>query len=372
MLNFYIKNWILPTLIGVIVLVSIGLYGCLEQIDLPPPMGEEEALVIQGTVLKSSPSIISVSISSLFTFNAISQRRVSAKLVEVLDETGRALEVPELGQGLYGIEIPDNYPDFSIEFGKSYQLHVVTRDDREYFTSYEPLNEVIKPDSLSLEIVEVQVLDADGMITSKDKLRVSVSTSTYSVELDQPARLKWDVERTYRVTDSSPFPVVPLKTCYLTEQVVGSNLRVFDANESTSDRLEKFKIYESSLSSAFAEGAYVHIYQQSISAGAYKYWSEAISLIERTGNMFEPTAGVISTNLRNPDNSDDLVFGYFYCYAQDTMRVYISPDFAKNPRPTCPPIGGARDIWGQCTVPVCCDCLSPLRSTLEKPEYWTH
>ena len=371
MMRFSIKNILKAAIISTAVILAIGQYSCLDQIDLPAPPGVEDALVIQGSIIKSTPSVIFVLVSELFDFTSNTLKPVNVRLVEVMDENGVILKIPEAGLGRYRIEIPDGSPDFSVEFGKSYQLHVVTRDGREYFTNYEPLYELPVPDSLSMEVFEATVVAADGSLSTKDKVRVQVYTSTDIPGMEDRARLKWDVERTYRVTDSPPGLFDPIKVCYLTENVVGANLQVVDGNDRTTDRVDEFTVYESTITSAFGEGMYVNVYQQSISAGAFEYWRQVKLLIERSGNMFEPPAGRISTNLTNPNDPDDDIFGYFYCYTQDTIRLYIDPEDVMSPPPSCPPPGGVLNEAGDCAVAVCCDCLSHLRSTLAKPEYWT-
>lgn len=370
-MRYNAKNVLKSAFILTVAVLSFSQYSCLEQIDLAPPPGVEEALVIQGSIFKSTPSVIFVLVSELFDFTSNTLKPVNAKLVEIIDENGVTLEIPEAGLGRYQIEIPDGFPDFSVEFGMSYQLHVETRDGREYFTSYEPLYEVPVPDSLSMEVFEATVVAADGTLTTKDKVRVSVYTSTDITGMQDRARLKWGVERTYRVTDSPPGSLNSPKVCYLTDNVVGANLQVVDGNDRTTDRVDDYTLYESTITSSFSEGMYVHVYQQSISAGAFEYWRQVQLLIERSGNMFEPPAGRISTNLTNPNDPDDDVFGYFYCYTQDTIRLYIDPEAVMSPPPTCPPPGGVLNEAGDCSSPVCCDCLSHKRSTLAKPEYWT-
>ncbi len=370
-MRFNTKNIFRSAFILTVAILSFGQYSCLDKIDLAPPPGVEEALVIQGSIFKSTPSVIFVLVSELFDFTSNTLKPVNARLVEIIDEDGVVLEIPEAGLGRYQIKIPDGFPDFSVEFGKSYQLHVETRDGREYFTNYEPLYDVPEPDSLSMEVFVATVVAADGTLTTKDKVRVSVYTSTVLPGMEEAARLKWGVERTYKVTDSPPSVFDTSKVCYLTENVVGANLQVVDGNDRTSDRIDDFGLYESTITSAFGEGMYVHVYQQSISAGAFEYWRQVQLLIERSGNMFEPPAGRISTNLSNPNDPEDDVFGYFYCYTQDTIRIYIDPESVMSPPPSCPPPGGVLNEAGDCAVAVCCDCESHLRSDLSKPEYWT-
>ena len=357
----------------VVVLLAVATFqiGCLDEIELPAPEGVEEAFVIQGSIVKGDPSTIRVSVTRLFDFTGGSLTPVNVLLAEVEDENGVKLKLPEIAPGLYGVDLPKGSPDFEVEFGKSYKLHVAARDGREYFTGYEALLPVPVADSTSYDVVEVEVFDEEGNIELKEKVRVVVHTTTDVPGQEKRARLKWDVERTYKLTDTPLQPTDSSKTCYLTENVVGNNVLVVDGNDRTTDRVDNFPVYESSVTSAFAEGMYVTVYQQALTEGAAQYWEEVKLLVERTGNMFEPPAGEVSTNLSNPADDDDKVYGYFYCYAQDTLRQYISPESVGSPNDACPPPGGLLTEDGRCAAPVCCDCFSHPNSTIDKPEYWT-
>ena len=118
----------------------------------------------------------------------------------------------------------------------------------------------------------------------------------------------------------------------------------------------------------FAQGYYYTVYQRSLTKGAFEHWEQTKQVIERTGNLFEPPAGRINSNFRNIEAPNDLgVFGYFSAFAQDTLRLYISPEEVGSPQLQCPrvPIQG-----NPCPVSACCDCLIEPGSKLEKPDFW--
>ena len=345
--------------------------SCLDEITLPAPEGVEQALVIQGFIRKDDTSLVSITVTRLFDFTASTARPVNVKLAEVIDDEGNVLNLPEAALGLYQTQVVEGDPDFRVEIGKSYQLHVEARDGREYFTNFEPLLEVPKIESARVEVFEETVIDDEGNSSVKEKLRLLVNTSTSIPGQTEPSRLKWDVRRVYKVTDTPILPTDSSKVCYITDEIINSEIPVLDGTERTTGLVTDFQIYDSNISSIYGEGTYLNLFQQGISTGAYQYWNEVSLLTNRTGNMFEPPAGQISTNLYNPNDPDDLVFGYFYCYAQDTMRVFISPAEVGSPAPQCPPPGGLLTEDGRCAVTVCCDCLDAPLSTTTKPEYWT-
>lgn len=350
-------------------LMGVSQMSCLEEIQLEAPEGIADALVIQGSILKGNPSIIRVTINKVFDFTGSTVPPVNVALAEVIDEQGRKLKLEELALGLYGFDVEEGNPDFEIEFGSSYQLHVRARDNREYYTNYEPLLPVPEATSIGLETITVDIINNQGENDTEDKFRFTINTPLASPDANGNSRLKWDVERVYKFSDTPISPLVQMKTCYLTDNVVGSELQTLDGTKATGD-LNDYPLYTTSIDWYFAEGYYLNVYQQGLSEGALKYWQEASALANRSGNMFEPPAGKISTNLMNPNDPEDEVYGYFYAYAQDTTRLYVSPEMAGNPGVRCPPPQGLIAEGGGCAAPICCDCFNHPNSTTSQPEWW--
>ena len=365
------RNPIIKIVTGAVLAMSLLYLGCLEQIDLKAPSGTEQALVIQGSVRKGVPSVVRVEISRLFDFTANTVQPVNVRSVEVEDEQGVIVLIPEIALGVHSIDIPAGFPDFEIAFGKSYRLHVEARDGRRYTTSYEPLHEVPEAGTLKSGVIQVDIVNELGEFDKRDKLAITIDTDIALAGSEEKAHLKWDIERTYKVTDTPILATDSAKVCYITENVVGTSLTVLNGNDFVTDAVVDFPIFESQITSFYGEGAYITVYQQSLSAGAYDYWYQITQLVDRTGNMFEAPAGKLTTNLQNVDNPDDEVFGYFYAFAEDTTRIFIEPESFSSPRPLCPPPGGILTQGGTCAAPLCCDCLSANNSTTLKPEFWT-
>ncbi|RLD21530.1 MAG: hypothetical protein DRI69_03810 [Bacteroidetes bacterium] len=331
----------------------VGTLSCLDVIHFPAPAGVEEALVFQGTILKGNPSVVRVQVNQLFDFTAASLLPVCVKVMELEDVEGNTVRLPEVRKGLYEMEFQTGSQSVEIVFGNSYRLHTITHDGREYMTSFEPLHDVPKPDSIVLDTIEIDVINSLGELAKKKKFLFSINTPIIVLGQAEKSYLKWDIERTYKLTDSRQ------KVCYITEYVVGTALKVLNGSAVSMDHIEEFPLHQSSIIFPYAEGLYMSIYQQSLSAGAYEYWDQIVQLVVRTGNMFEPRVGTVVTNFRNVNDPNEQVFGYFYATTADTIRIYISPEDANFPKPFCP-----------IESDICANCLSTPRSTLTKPDYW--
>ncbi len=354
------------TLAGALLFTS-----CLDTIDLDAPEGISEALVIQGELIKGDPSVANVNVTRLFDFTAQSRFGVSVFSVEVFDMDGNSVRLTEGRPGEYTVEIPSSSP-LQVEVGHEYFIRVASRDGRTFESLPESIVQGDEIEDLWFEINQEEIIDEFGDVTLKDKLQLFISTTVLNPEDGSPTRLKWDVRRNYKITDSPIFPWEEEKVCYIDDNPQGNNLLIEDGTTRANDRIDSLQVFESVISSFYAEGAYLTVFQQAITQTTYEYWNEVEQLLNRTGGMFEPVAGEIRTNIFNIEDPTDLTYGYFSVYVQDTARIYISPDTVGNPMEACPPMGGVTNLNGDCNVRVCCDCLDALGSSIEKPGYWEY
>lgn len=355
------------------VLLTLGLFfiACLDTIDLESPAGVSQALVIQGELVKGDPSVAYVNVTRLFDFTAQSRFGVSVRSVEVWDMNGNSETLREGRPGEYVAEIP-NTSALAVEVGEEYYIRVEARDGRIFESRPESILQGDQIEDLWFEVNEEEIIDEFGDVTFRDKLQLFISTTVLNPEDGMPTRLKWDVRRNYKITDSPIRIWEEEKVCYIDDNPQGNNVLVMDGTSRTNSRIDSLQLFESVINSFYAEGAYMNVYQQAISLTTYQYWEEVEQLLNRTGGMFEPVAGEIRTNIFNVDDPTDLTYGFFSAYVQDTARIYISPESVGNPMEACPPIGGVVNLNGDCNVRVCCDCLDAIGSSIDKPNYWEY
>lgn len=351
-------------------MLTLLVTACLDEIDLNPEEEEYKRMVVLGKVVKGSPSSVLVYVTETFDFETREiPRGIQDATVTVRDDQGHSLQLlPGSEAGIYQLEIPDNHPDFKVETGRSYHLRVVTENGKQYESAAEPLVDVPGPAQLNVSKTTKLIVDNLGEFSPVDILEFSVNTPLTAPGNPEKARLRWEIKEAYKLTDS-PLLGGTLKTCYITVDQNATKVRVFNGSELFSEELTGHVVYDTRIDYRFSEGYYLNVIQESVSEGAYEYWRETSELINRTGSMFESPVGKISTNFRSLDDEKEDVFGYFYATAQDTIRLYISPEFVGSPQRLCPPRnpppGGS-----PCPIPACCNCLLEDNSTTEKPGYW--
>ncbi|MEO0338497.1 MAG: DUF4249 family protein [Bacteroidota bacterium] len=352
-----------------LLLLTIGLISCLDPIDLDIPRGFEETLVIQSVLTRGNPSVIDLNVSRLFDFTPESLERVNVRVVELSDDDGNNMEVKRVGIGTYQ-HVFTGAESISVEVGKSYKVRVSTFDGRVLESTLEPLLDVPEIDSIQFVDARREIAIPDQEVRFDSVIRFSLNTPLAAPNTDQNVGLLWDVKGVFELTDSPTVFGVSQKTCYITRSLDITNVKVFDGYNTDATEVRDQFLYETPFTFVFAEGFFLEVTQSSLSPGAVSYWDQINELLEREGDMFEAPAGQLTTNLVNINDPEDKILGYFYATSTSTERVYVSPEFARNPRKHCPPPADIPAPPGGCALPLCCDCLDEPISTTLRPGYW--
>ncbi len=366
----YQSNKNLFALVGISLgLLAFALTSCLDQIDLQVPKGTEQAIVIQGSLVLGSPSKALITVTRLFDFTPDGLKRVNVRSVVLSDESGSNVELDKISNGTYYGEFPAGNPLLSVELGKSYKIDVSTFDGRSYESEWEPLLEVPKVKEVNADFIQQEIRIDDSERKLEDFLRFSVDTDLSVAGQDNRSAMKWTVFRTYKITDVPTAFNGESKVCYVTENPDVSSIITFNGSDIRDASLSNFRVLDARVDHKFAEGAYIQVVQESLSPGAYEYWSQVSDILSRDGNMFESPAGKIKSNFNNISDPSDEAFGYFYVTQHDTMRLYVPSELAGNPGNLCPP-----DLppppGGGCPLAICCNCLDEDGSTTVKPSFW--
>ncbi len=352
-----------------LLLSTIGIVSCLDPIDLDIPKGFDETLVIQGVLERGNPSVIDLNVSRLFDFTPESIERVNVRVVELRDDEGNSMEIERVGIGTYRHVFTGAEP-ITVEVGQSYKVRISTFDGRVLESSLEPLLDVPEIDTITYEDIQRELVFPDQEIRFDSAISFSLNTPLTPPNSDQKVGLLWDIRGIFELTDSPTVFGVTQKTCYITRSLDITNIRVFDGYTTDATELRGKHLYETPINFVFAEGFFLEVTQSSLSLGALKYWTQVNQLLEREGDMFEAPAGQLSTNFVNVNDPDDNPTGYFYATSTSVDRVYVSPEFARNPRAHCPPPPDIPAPPGGCALPLCCDCLDEEVSTTLRPAFW--
>ena len=358
-------------LIGIFGL-SIFLGACIDRIDFERPQTLEDAIAIQGKLVKGSPSRVNVSIRKVLDFKS-APRFVKARSVTLLDDAGNAIDLDTNAEGIYYKIIHDEEPRISIRYDKSYKIKVETFEDLVFESALESIIPSPTPTKLTAHRIKKEGRNAIGDVILRDDFIGFVIDTPLEVSPNAGnVKLLWEIEATHQLTDfpaprSCTATVIDeqSKICYVTTSPVanfipldGTRLSVNRISDTISDAVIR--------SPQFAEGYYLTVQQQAVTAEVFEYWSQVNVVNTRTGSMFEAPVGQVKTNIKNLTNPAEEVFGYFYATEEKVIRAYVPPELAENPKPACPDIIGERSQQSS----NCCNCLTIDGATAEKPVWW--
>jgi hypothetical protein len=347
-------------------LFGVTFFGCIEEVDFSVPQ-PSPVPTIQGQLTLGDPSVVEILIETIFETNSSLPRPVISARVTLFDDQGGELTIPHLENGLYRAEIPAGSSELDVRVGGSYFIEVRLADQRVFRTTPEAIYPVPAATDLSVRQSSRTELTEDGSPREIFTLQYDISTPLQTPGATEMSRLRWIHEATYAFTDTPDDPSIAPKTCYARNRPGQFEVFILDGNDLAINTLEDYDLLEVEPNSNYAEGNVMTVYQQSLSPATYRYFFSVEDLVTRTGNMFESIPASVPTNVVNTTDPDDLVLGWFYATVQDTIRLYVSPDFARNPGTACPqpPSMSPNPPPNRCD-----DCVLQLGATLQRPGYF--
>lgn len=341
--------------------------SCIDKIDLEIPTGAEDALAIEGRIIKGDPSFVALSVNRLFNFDGESRSNLALRKVTLIDSDNVSLELRSSDNSVYRAEIEEDSP-IDVQVGKSYKIRVELFDNRIFESDLEEL--VATPDIVDLNVAIQEDVETGitGNATTVERVALSVDSDLSGLE---NGGLYWDVFNIFKITDSPIRQNIELKTCYVTKPANVNDIYVLDPQSTTEDILRGIPLRVADIDLRFSEGLYYEVRQYALSRSALDYWGAIDFLSERTGNIFDGPVGEVPTNFMNINDPDDPVYGFFFASEEKMARIKVPQNLVGNPEPHCPPNTPATSgPFGSCLWGLCCDCLADPDATTEKPSFW--
>jgi hypothetical protein len=330
---------------------------CVDPIDLVDSDQAISMLVINGKISKTNKKgYVAVDLIQS-TFNTDRSFGVTASEVAVINEKGEKLVLEKLQIGRYEASETAAFP---FVYGKLYKISVVNGKDI-YESNFMELNTspLIQNSALNF----TPKIDENKGTTGK----LAISINTVFKESDKNKFLKWELLRSYQLTEQEFSGPLGRKCYVLNNKDDKLNEKLLDGRDFNVNKPFDFVVTDRSVDNLFAEGTYYTIIQEAVDFSTFKYFQAYNNLVQREGNIFETPPGPMPTNFRCVSDSTKLVNGYFYATQQDTSRIFIDPSKVGNPKRLCPvpPVE-----FNACPVVQCCDCLKLKNGTIRKPFYW--
>ncbi len=332
--------------------------GCIDTLDF---IGEtqEGQIVIYGLLTDiEGNQQVDVGITRNF---GLAQESLPGAQVTLRTDSGNAFSYESEGDGkhvLYNFKAEPNVGYYLTVFaqGKTYVSDTTVLsgghaiDKLRFSFTFEPIR------SIASEPVFTVFADSD-LHASADQLY-----------------LRWKVEETY-LWQLTSFPpegpsLPPPSVCFIRDVMDPTRLNLF-TNAGTNTRRTSQVMAKRLVDNSFIGPFFVSVTQLSISRKAFEYWERIKIMLNNQGSLFDVPPAPVIGNIRNPEDSNERVLGYFEVAKAQVSRIYtISNDVPFFLNPPCLYVPGKdRFAYSQ----ECLDCRVRARGrpwTHEAPPWW--
>lgn len=306
-----------------LLVVFFTFYSCLEPFDATVGNRSTSLLVVDGLISNEDvPHFVKLT----RTISNIDQEIIkeTGAVVAIEDDNGIQSVFTEIEDGIYQI----NSSEFIGVPGNTYHVNIKTKDGKQYQS--DPI--LMKPPS---EIDEVYFVPGNNSTGAKNKslngLGIYVSGH---INTDEIEYLRWSYEEDWKF--QVPFAPIEVPNPDNTWRPVDSKKYCWKSSVSSEIQLHSFR--NQTNKSVLGKELYfivadetdkliirysTKIKQYSISKEEYEFWNKLEQTNPDVGNIFGVQPFTIRGNIKNVNNSDEVVLGFFQVAGCSTERMYI-------------------------------------------------
>ncbi len=331
----------------IILVVLLLLTSCIE--PFTPDIEEFRDLIVINGRISNQEGYHMVDISRTSSYNDPARRSESGCKVKVYDDRGNVFEYAETSPGYYSCWIAKEY----LVAGTRYRVEVVTSEGITYQSAYDIMNPCADIDTVYYEVSEEFPLNP--LLDPYPGLQFLIGTrespgnvSNYRWELTET----WEYHSKYTLGDYYDGKIhymLPeeyddsLLYCWRTTSV--REIFTMSTRNFASNKISRgFLNFVSNKSDRLSVKYSLLVKQYSLSDSAYEYWSQMQRLIQESGGLYETQPIRIAGNIRNPDDQDETVLGFFWVAAVKEKRVFYKRNYEFPVyEPLCKPYGWSMD-----------------------------
>jgi hypothetical protein len=250
---------------------------------------------------------------------------------------------------------------------KTYSIKITTPDDKVYESVPERMPVASGQLTTSYEVKKEDYTDLEGIITQQDFLKLSVNSIL--PETSETNYFKWNVEETFLLSPTD-FPdlagFVP-PPCFIVQNADPQRVVLFNGEDLKTTSVEKLLVASRIIDWSFLEKHALTTYQTSMTKEAFEYWRKVNVLVNQVGSIFDTPPATITGNIRNVNDPDERVFGYFQASNQVFDRFIVYPDNLPSP----PLATNCAYDANRFNYPSrCLDCSTSPNSSYNRPDWF--
>lgn len=291
--------------------------NCIEEFN--PEAQEYENLLVVEAFLSNNNEPFEVRLSRsvpIDTSAVIPERGATIRLSE---ESGETYNLVEAGNS--GIYV---YPGIiNVEIGKSYQIHLLTQDGKQYESSFVTMRATPEIDSVSFVYEEKPSADLKGVQIYLNTHDDENNTWYYRWEWDET----WEFYTPYRSDHVYENGQIfwredNINRCWKSSN--STSIEISSSKKLSQDIISDLPLlYVSTESDRLGDKYSLNVKQYALSEESYNYWIELQKITESLGSLFDPQPSIVYGNIYNVNDESEVVLGYFDASSVTEKRIFI-------------------------------------------------
>lgn len=356
--NRHVWGWL-----GALIMLGLLTNACVRQIEFDLPI-DPPLPVIQGAIHAGpGPYKVQISLSSPYGAERVSP--VENAILFLEDANGRReafIPVPEEA-GSYIC------PGDSIQgvVGGTYHISGLLPDGTPFHSIPETIPFPTRMTDLEFAFKQIRTVGNAGFV--KTEWVASVEVSTQFPLLEQGPFIRWATDEMWilREVDQGN-PLISPKSCYITGTSDPQRVDLFNGQRIKTSFWDAQEVISRPLDYTFLDLHYFNVYQYTTSAKALEYWESVNRIANQQGSIFDAPPAIVTGNMKNSDDPEALILGYFEAVTIDTARTFTTP--FDLPNVSIPGLCEFRGGFSNYQLPPACfNCLEYKDATLDRPDY---
>lgn len=319
-------------------LAGVFVFGmsCVQPIDIGGDSNPGRQLVVEGFV-NDADEVFTVRLRTSASFNGVETNTLGINAqIQIVSGANEIVHLREITPGVYRTDTAA----LQGRVGESYTLNIQLANGASYTSSVETIPQPVNISQGRAEFLEVRG-ETDDRIPFVEKSHnifaklentsdphfVRVTAAGWSrVQVDYPLCGSFD-----GTGGPAGIPVCWSRRNPITNQIVTATNQTVSGSE--------YEVFADNVPFNAKDVFIADIFANAMPPEAFAYWELAKVQLNRSGGIFDPPFAPVVGNIRNVNDSDEVVLGYFHAYAKTSTRVCFD----------------RRDIPGFITVPLV-DC----------------
>ncbi|MDW3195947.1 MAG: DUF4249 domain-containing protein [Cytophagales bacterium] len=301
------------------VLALVFSLSCVQPFDIGIDVNGTQQLVVEGSV-NDADEVVTVRLRTSGSFEGVSVNTLGVNAqVQIVSGADEITHLNEISPGLYRTDTAALLG----QVGESYTLRIQLANGESYTSTMETIPQPVNISQGRAEALETRGVSDDRIpfveYSHNVYAKLENTSENHFVRVTAAgwARVQVDYPLCGGFDGGSTGPPGP-QICWSRRNPITSQVNTVTNQAVTGS---EYEVLADNVPFDFRDAYVADLFANAMSPEAFAYWELAKLQIERAGGLFDPPFAPVVGNIRNVNDPDEVVLGYFHAYARTSTRV---------------------------------------------------